>query len=245
MERIRVPLTIVMSLVLILVIAALSCGPSPLSTAPPTTGPTSTTGVSKTPTTSSTATKTTVSLDPAKSLQAFLTSSSRHFKTVYEARVAGSSDVVEAFNFEVWQKNSNMRIDYYRNGVIERTMLTNGDSATYYYYGSQGSSDALMPANYYLDCFGQDYSNASISNTASGTTFTFAVNRFYKKSTATQGFYTTDVIYTIDSNGIMIMTAYGNSSGGSRPSVVNTVTHTFTLIENDAVIPDSVFAPPF
>jgi hypothetical protein len=245
MGRIRIPFSIIISLVLILVIAALSCSSRATSTNPSTAVPTSTPSISKTPTTTNTAPKTTVSLDPSKSLQTFLASSSRHFKSAYEARVAGSSTIVEAFDFEVWQKNQNMRIDYYKNGVMDRTLLVNGDSANYYFYGSKNITAPTMPANYYLDLFSQDYSNASMSSTTSGTVFTFAVNSFYKKSGATQGYYVTDVNYTFDSGGTMIQTCYGNSSSGSRPSTVNTVTQTFSLIENDAVISDSVFMPPF
>jgi hypothetical protein len=71
------------------------------------------------------------------------------------------------------------------------------------------------------------------------------VNSFYKKSNATQGYYMTDVTYNFDSSGTMIQICYGNSSSGSRPSTVNNVTQTFSLVENDAVISDSVFMAPF
>jgi len=242
-------------------VAGASCGPGGLVTSRPTTRTTATTPATTTANQSSTTNKTTAPVtttatsrtitttakptstspfDAAKYLQTFLASANRHCKFHYEAFVAGQASAAEVLDFETWSKPGAVRMDQYRSGVLDRTTLITPDAAKVYFYSSKNVTDALMPPAYYLDLWTQDYAKVSVS----GGIFSFAVNGFYKKSSATQGYYMTDVKYTFSASGIMTQTYYGNSSSGSKPSALNSVVHTYSLVEYGA-IPDCLFAKPF
>jgi hypothetical protein len=242
-------------------ICGAACGPGGLVTSRPTTRTTATTpattAATKTSTTIKTTplattttaskttavtskTTTTAPFDAAKYLQAFLAASSRHCKFHYEAFVAGQASPAEVLEFETWSKPGAIRMDQYKSGVLDRTTIVTPEAAKVYFHSSKNVSDALMPAAYYLELWTQDYAKASVS----GGVFSFAVNIFYKRSSATHGYYMTDVKYTFSAAGVMTQTYYGNSSSGSKPSALNSVVHTFSLVELKD-IPDSVFAKPF
>jgi hypothetical protein len=241
-------------------VASASCGPGGLVTSKPTTRTTVTKPITTISNESSTTAKTTASVtntaaskttttlkttstppfDAAKYLQTFLTAANRHCRFHYEAFVAGQASAAEVLDFETWSKPGAVRMDQYRSGILDRTTLITPDAAKVYFYSSKNITDALMPPAYYLDLWTQDYAKVSVS---SGV-FSFAVNSFYKKSSATQGYYMTDVKYTFSASGIMTQTYYGNSSSGSKPLALNSVVHTYSLVEY-STFPDSVFAKPF
>jgi hypothetical protein len=184
----------------------------------------------------------TTAFDASKALQGFLTSTNRHLKLHYEAWVSDGTSPAEVGDYEIWQKPSAMRLDYYKGGALNRTILVNRDVANYYMWSSRSVIPSTQPAAYYFALFNQDYSKAV---PAAGGAYKIAVNTFYKSPSGTAGYYITEIKYSFDDGGVLTQLVYGNSSTGAKPTTVNSVIHTFSLVQNDAVIADSLFAPPF
>jgi hypothetical protein len=156
--------------------------------------------------------------------------------------VSDGTSPAEVGDYEIWLKPGAMRLDYYKGGALNRTILVNGDGANYYMWSSRSVIPSIQPAAYYFALFNQDYSKAA---PAAGGAYKLAVNTFYKSPSGTAGYYITEIKYSFDAGGAMTQLVYGNSSTGAKPATVNSVIHTFSLIQNDAVIADSLFAPPF
>lgn len=180
-------------------------------------------------------------------LERFLGAADLHLKGEYSSiTVEGSKDGPTPF--EIWQKDQLIRIDYYRNGALYRTLIVKDGAATFYFYGSGNKVPSVMPAMYYTDLMRQHIGTLSGSEMASdgkSAAFTFTVDRFYKNENAQAGYYVTAVRYIVGPNGILSQTVYGKDSYGSKPAAVNQVTQEFSLVEINSGIESTIFNPPF
>lgn len=149
--------------------------------------------------------------------------------------------------FELWQKDGKIRIDYYRDGALYRTLIVSDNKAMFYVHKSKGVTPSIMPAGYYADLFGQDFSTAASQPASDGKSavFSFEIDRFYKNEGAQAGYYVTRIEYAVDGNSVLNQVVCGKDSYGTKPSAVNTVTQTLPLVETDGDIDDALFNAPF
>jgi len=188
-----------------------------------------------------------VSVDSQKNILAeFLQADTKHMTGHYEA--VYSSSLKEVFDFEVWQKSNKVRIDYIRGEGLYRTLISDGQTAVFYFYGKGTSTESISPPEYYSDLFTQDISKATVRTEnvpEDSTAISFVIDEFYIKSNAQKGYFMNEIYYILKGEEIIAQVCLGNSSGGNKPSNNIPVTQTFGLIEINIEVSDEIFNNPF
>ncbi|MBN2851484.1 MAG: hypothetical protein JXQ23_01970 [Clostridia bacterium] len=180
---------------------------------------------------------------PVITLEQFLSSDTKHVYVKYEGITGDSSYLME---YELWQKGNMTRIDYYKGGVLDSTLYADQESAMTYMHKSGRLIQALNPPEYYYDFYRQDFKTAAVSELESPKRilYSFIVDKFYKLPAAQAGYYTVEVTYVTDDTGILMQEVTGNSSYGEKPKGLNLVRNTFTVMEINTDLEDSLFIKP-
>lgn len=179
-------------------------------------------------------------------LAKFLSATDLHIKGQYSSvYVDGSKEGPTPF--EIWQKDGNIRIDYYKDGALYRTLIVSDNKALFYIYKSKVSTPSIMPAGYYSDLLRQGALTAAsqLSDDKESAVFSFAIDKFYKTEGAQSGYYVTKINYCVNSDTVLYQVVYGKDSSGAKPTAVNTVTQTFSLVEINGDVDDALFRAPF
>jgi|GEM_PF-6709234 len=147
-----------------------------------------------------------------------------------------SSGELSGGPLEFWITDDRIRIDYYVDGKLHRTLLTSeNDNADWYIYADRKSSDAGAIGGWYINHFKPEVSgfeNASVTENRDGLLFDFGdTGRFSDNHAGTA-----QVKYCVSNNRIK----YISSDDGSSSSKI-----VFHEIEISREISESVFAKPF
>ncbi len=187
-----------------------------------------------------------IDIEKAQSaLEDFLSASDLHLKGEYSSVTAdGMKD--GPTQFEIWMKGEKVRIDDSRSNGPRSLIVSNG-AALYYMHDTKHSFPSIMPPEYYTNMFGQDFLKATSRTSGDGKSviFSIEIDAFYKNDNAQAGYYVTRVEYKVDNDSVLNHVLYGKDSYGTKPTALNAVTQTFSLVEINKGIADTVFNAPF